>query len=275
MYDCLTAMRLLYPYLDGELDVKESLKVQVHLQECPYCLQSFKRERDFLEVLRSAVNTPPSPPALRERVLQSLARFRPSPQPRFKFSNPLWAAAAAMLVLVTSGAFLYNYLSQDEQEHPRLAEVAVENHDGIIEGKLHFHVASTEPGVVVEWLEERLDFSLPLPFEGQWPMSLHGGRLVRLQDQEAAFLTFGSGKEKVSLLMTALQRPRPATGKAVPFGNLRFYLDRYKGYYTLVWTDAQLSYALVSGSKDRIAEACLICHAGSGDPEVSEFRDRI
>src|SRR3989338_1903119 len=55
MYDCQTLLKLLYPYLDNELDVKESIRVQMHLEECPSCRTIFEKEQVFLAWLREKV----------------------------------------------------------------------------------------------------------------------------------------------------------------------------------------------------------------------------
>ena len=72
MYDCQTLMKLLYPYLDGELDIKESLRVQEHLQECPYCAEVFRQEREFLQDFKASALIPSAPAHLRERLSRIL-----------------------------------------------------------------------------------------------------------------------------------------------------------------------------------------------------------
>jgi len=54
MFDCATVTKLLHPHLDRELDVKESLRVQLHLQECPYCREIFLAEKEFLDLCAEA-----------------------------------------------------------------------------------------------------------------------------------------------------------------------------------------------------------------------------
>jgi predicted anti-sigma-YlaC factor YlaD len=53
MYDCSEIHKLLHPALDRELDIKESLRVQSHLKDCPPCREQLLDEQEFLTLLAS------------------------------------------------------------------------------------------------------------------------------------------------------------------------------------------------------------------------------
>jgi anti-sigma factor RsiW len=74
MYDCSSVMKLLHAHLDGELDVKESLRVQTHLQECPYCRENFVSEHAFQELVRHNASPPPAPEFARQCLSAALSR---------------------------------------------------------------------------------------------------------------------------------------------------------------------------------------------------------
>jgi mycothiol system anti-sigma-R factor len=279
MYDCQTLLKLLYPYLDGELDVKESLRVQSHLEECPYCLEVFKREKEFLQTLKSSVPISKAPADLQGRLVHLL---RPSEsthfhsRPLFPF-RPLLVPTMAMLVMVMVGIILYALPRQVEKHQLELVEAAAENHAGITKGKIPFDIMSSEPTVILKWLEQGVDFPVHIPQEEVSNMRLVGGRLVHLHNNEkkAVLLTFESKEGKVSLLMTSPQLLQGIEGKFIPFKNIKFYLTHYRGYYALAWTDPQLSYVLVSDEKARITEACRICHGNTRSQDLSGFDDRL
>ncbi len=46
---CEDLKHLLHPYLDGELDVKEAIRVQAHLNDCTSCRSLFRHEKEFLD----------------------------------------------------------------------------------------------------------------------------------------------------------------------------------------------------------------------------------
>ncbi len=281
MYDCQTLMKLLYPYLDGVLDVKESLRVQTHLQECPYCLEIFRQEEEFLVSLRASDSLPEVPAYLRDRICKAL-----KPQTLKASSSivsisrsifsPVLVTVTAMIVLSLIGIILYALPKQAEKQNLELVEAAVENHVGIIKGKIPFDIMSSEPTVILKRLEQGVGFPVLVPqLEGS-SMRLVGGRLIRLRDEKkAAFLTFESKEGKVSLLMTSPQLFQGIEGRIIPFKNINFYMTHYHGYYALAWTIPQLSYVLVSDEKARITEACRICHENTRRQDISGFDDRI
>ena len=48
--DCQEIKKYLYPFIDGELDRKRSLKVQAHLDSCPLCSLEFQSEKKIESV---------------------------------------------------------------------------------------------------------------------------------------------------------------------------------------------------------------------------------
>ncbi len=71
MDECSLIMKLMHPHLDGELDVKESLRAQAHLECCPPCRSVFMAEKEFLELFRAQLTPPPAPSSVRQSVTVS------------------------------------------------------------------------------------------------------------------------------------------------------------------------------------------------------------
>jgi predicted anti-sigma-YlaC factor YlaD len=85
MDECSTIMKLMHPHLDGELDVKDSLRAQTHLEYCPACREAFLAEKAFLEILRAQLVPQPAPPSVHQRVVTSSTRTgsdAPADRPR-------------------------------------------------------------------------------------------------------------------------------------------------------------------------------------------------
>jgi anti-sigma factor RsiW len=74
MDECSLIMKLMHPHLDGELDVKESLRAQAHLECCPPCCGAFVAEKEFLDLFRTQLTPPPAPSSVRQRVVASGTR---------------------------------------------------------------------------------------------------------------------------------------------------------------------------------------------------------
>jgi anti-sigma factor RsiW len=289
MYDCHTVLRLLYPYLDGELDIKESLRVQCHLEECYYCREVFKHEKEFLQALKASIFVPPAPEHLREKIAQSLKPPIPvkpemtGGKKRFPYAFPgsLLAASVATLMVIVAGL-----LVSLEFKKNGLVKAAVQSHVAITQGEDPCDIRSTDPDVIVSWLQDRLDFPVVLPQEKLPAMRLICGKLVHLSNQEkGALFRFASEHGPVTLVETA---PKPikssekampvfgenfiSKGKEIDFEGIIFYFDEYSGRYTLFWADPKLNYALVSDQKESIAEACQICHIGTDREKTEGFK---
>lgn len=275
MYDCPEATKLIYPYLDGELDVEESLRFQFHLKDCPNCQEALRRDGEFLQTFQSLVEIPPAPAHLRERIRQVLKPAEPTSRGRSWFSSPFLVSTLAMLALALAGIILYALAQRGPKSDLELVRTAVENHEKIVQGKVPLDIMSSEPEVVLEWLGQRVDFTVSLPQDEASFHRLVGGKLIPFHDKNAAFLTFESGKDKVSLLMAPPHPIQVHPDKMTPFKNLQFYLTQYRGYYALAWTDSQLSYVLVSDQKGRVTEACRICHSGDDTQKIIGFENQI
>jgi mycothiol system anti-sigma-R factor len=294
MYDCNSILKLLYPYLDGELDVKECLRVQAHLKECHYCLKIFRQEQKFLQIIRGSFSVPKAPAELQEKIIKtrrSSESWNPIRENDLKgirsqfLSGSVLAATAAILVLALAGLFLYSLTRQEEKRNLELVKVAVENHKRIINGQLYPDITSTAPAEIIKWLGQEFDFPVVLPPEIKvmrlvgaklvhYPDTL-GGRPSVLQEKKAALLIFESKSGKVSLLMSSPQRLTALVEKEIPFKKLFFYLAHYQGYYAMAWSDPKLSYVLVSNQKKKITEACRICHENAHPQYFNEFEQQI
>jgi len=58
MYAVNSLKDLLYPYLNGELDVKEAILVHSHLKKCCDCRNLYAREKEFLDLLKESSSLP-------------------------------------------------------------------------------------------------------------------------------------------------------------------------------------------------------------------------
>jgi anti-sigma factor RsiW len=106
MPDCRKLEPLFTPYVDGELTAAERDAVAAHVRACPPCHQRVAAERTvrtLLQARRPVFAAEHAPSALRARC--AAAGARPSAVAWRARLGPL--ALAASLVLVVSGAFLY------------------------------------------------------------------------------------------------------------------------------------------------------------------------
>jgi anti-sigma factor (TIGR02949 family) len=69
---CADAVRLLWDYLDGELDAERRARVRAHLAECSHCRDQYTFEGAFLHAVDRLIDEPIDTNALRSRVLKAL-----------------------------------------------------------------------------------------------------------------------------------------------------------------------------------------------------------
>jgi predicted anti-sigma-YlaC factor YlaD len=80
MDDCHAVMKLVYPYLDGELGEEDRCRVHTHLLGCFGCQGTFEAERSFLHLFRAGM--PVHPATLTARQIAAFVERRSSdPEP--------------------------------------------------------------------------------------------------------------------------------------------------------------------------------------------------
>lgn len=88
MDNCRGVVKLLYPYLDGELAEDDRCRVRTHLLGCLKCQTLFEAERSFLHLLR--VNTTPSAaPFPADQITEFVRRKSSEPDPPDGGSAPV------------------------------------------------------------------------------------------------------------------------------------------------------------------------------------------
>ena len=70
--NCNDVQRELYPYMDGEFDVEEAVKLEAHLEACESCRQSLIFERNLFSGIREKLDVREAPQHLRNQILNAL-----------------------------------------------------------------------------------------------------------------------------------------------------------------------------------------------------------
>jgi anti-sigma-K factor RskA len=110
--NCEEAQELLDAYSLGALEKSEARRVEKHLSSCPNCRLQHEQAVETAALLGLAVPLRRASPALRLRLRQRVvprAALRWFPAPR-----PSWAAAAAVLAVISLGALTWGGLLQTQ-----------------------------------------------------------------------------------------------------------------------------------------------------------------
>lgn len=260
MYDwCSEIRKLLHAHLDGELDVRESLRVESHLQVCSDCREAFLAEKEFQGLVHSNRPTTRAPEFAARCIQTALDReVRRRVRARRSWHLP-WIAAALALLAVGAGAWVA--VSEVNARVPRLVKLAVKEHAAYLGNPASLDLVSNDSAVVAAWLEERLRFDIGLPRTTTLSaMELVGGSVVDDSQTPAAYLAYRAGDETLSLLVMPPQETRLNGRDVISFRNILFHPADVSGFHTLEWSDSRHTYVLVSSSRRVVHQGCQICH---------------
>ncbi len=270
MYDCETIAKLIHPHLDRELSVKESLRVQVHLQECVSCRAAFLAEKDFLDLLRPMITTKTVPAFARRRISAALAREahrHDRRRSRWVTSSGLVALSGTAVVAVALAFFVF--FNASSEPVPDLVGWAVAEHRQSLKYPSRLDVTNSDPQAVSRWLYAQ-DLNVALPPLKLDHITLIGARSSSRKTDRAAYIAYQIDNERVSLFATSPREGRVAGRNAVAFRNILFHPATVDGYYTLQWTDSRHTYVLVAKQRHTVHQACAVCHGETRSREMEE-----
>lgn len=264
MDTCDSIIRLMTPYLDGELDVRESLRVDAHLQECEHCRETFLADKAFLTIVHDAAAVAPAPEFTARCLRAALDREVREAPPRRRSRVP-WIAA--VIGLATAATLL---LSLGEPRHPvpDLVQLAVNQHRTYLRAPDSLDIRSDDGALVSSWLQSRLHFDIDIPKNTPPGYHLEGARIAADREPRAAYVAYTVGDETVSLLVTPPQEIRFAGREVISFRNMLFHPADVDGYHTLEWSDSRHTYVLVASTPRMVSDACRLCHSSNRDRQV-------
>ena len=230
-------------YLDEELGVAESLRVQKHLSECGDCRQLQDEQLSLRSALRDpALYALPSVDfskrieAAVRRAAQEEARSRGS-----RWFESLWAGAfrwvpaVAALLVVTIGAFyVMNSLRSSHQQ--LLASAVLASHIRSLQPGHLIDVPSSDRHTVKPWFQGKLDFSPPVPDISELGWNLVGGRLDYVDGRPVAVLVYQRRMHNINVFLW------PNHGAA----DDTIRQEDAQGYQILHWNGAETAYWVVS-----------------------------
>jgi anti-sigma factor RsiW len=179
---------LIHAYLDGELDLLSTLRVEAHLPECASCAQTHESHR----ALRSAISSgelhfkPPN--GLAERIHLDLhqankSEGRAAPSVReaakrmpWRIWWP-WMSIAATAVLLGMVAWRIGSVASRPSPDELLAQDVLSSHVRSLMANHLTDVPSSDQHTVKPWFDGKLDFSPPVKDLSGDGFPLVGGRL--------------------------------------------------------------------------------------------------
>jgi anti-sigma factor (TIGR02949 family) len=217
--DCKTALALLEPYLDNELDRADARELEAHVDTCADCAAALTRLGDLRQSLRDQTLRHTAPPELRERIRAAAAGAIPTgaapPRAASRRAMPQWARLAAACVLAFGAGGISVHLWNSGQS-PAAAQTQVArdlfaSHWRALAAATPVDVVSSDRHTVKPWFAGKVAESPLVRDFAEQGFALVGGRLDYVGDERVAVLVYRHGQHVIDVFVA----PRAASAAMV------------------------------------------------------------
>ena len=245
--NCQQAATLLHPYVDGELDLVNTLALEEHLQTCAACAQAHKNLLALRHMFSANSLAYKAPTPLQKRIQLAIREADPNAPAQSRL--PQWwkspwdwpwnwrwlSTVATTLVLVALSAIGVGRALQTSAMHDALAQEVLASHVRSLMATHLTDVASSDHHTVKPWFDGKLDFAPIVEDLASAGFPLVGGRLDYLNKRAVAALVYQHGRHFINLFSW------PSTG-----ADIKSQPRVSQGYYLCQWQQAGMTYWAVS-----------------------------
>jgi anti-sigma factor RsiW len=236
MITCKSAISLIEPYLDGELDASQKAEVEAHLSECANCPAIYTRLSKLGTDVRTLAPRYAAPEHLQSRVLSAVRKeARVKPVWRLRPAKA-WAMAATLLLAVSVGWNAMLLRSQRNTTGNTSSEVAqeiVSSHVRSLIGAHLLDVPSTEQHTVKPWFNGKLDYAPDVKDFAAAGFPLIGGRVDYIDHRPVAALVYKRREHVINLFVWPSSSPLTAPAAV-------------NGFNLVTWNNAGMNYCAIS-----------------------------
>jgi anti-sigma factor RsiW len=233
--DCKETQVWLHGYIDGQLDLAQTVEIERHLAGCTACSRASDNHRALQDSIHAAGLEFRCPDGLRSSISSTIRRETREPNARLSIPHR-WMAIAASLLLACSISWLAMRPMSSQSLDDPIAQEVIASHVRSLLAEHLTDVASSDRHTVKPWFAGKLDFAptvVDLSSEG---FPLVGGRLDYLAHRPVGALVYHRRKHVINLFIWPSE-------KAVTDA-LQSVTDH--GYQIVHWSEAGSSYWAVS-----------------------------
>lgn len=255
---CRQALKLLYEYLDNQLDHKTVDDVKQHLSECKHCFETYTFEEHLNDMLKekSGENAPEVVDRLKKQVVHRIKQLSDEEEPVpekekgksrgfFLFRRPVLAIGFMAIVAIIS---FIAFLSVDKSN--AWAESFIQSHQLAVNGEVPMDINTFD----IDSLKTCLSEKMKLPrrvFNPSNVYHVHSGRIYANNDNQpfAHILYDVNGHEVSIFVMNKADFRRPGNMSLVS-GTAGTYSYRCNGSLVYVWNCKDFWYVATSDLDD-------------------------
>ncbi len=233
------ALKMLQPYVDGELDAATCVELERHLADDAAARAKLDVLRALSATIRGGAEYHAAPAALRDRVA-AIARApqaelaRLPGRRRFEWLRTEWVRVAGFSTASAALAALLTFAILRPTPPDPLERDAFASHVRAVVGERLIDVASSDQHAVKPWLSARLGFSPPVHDYSGSGFELAGARVDVIGGERAAVLVYKRRLHMIDVLVQPARAEQSLTGTA------------RNGYNLLHFARDGMSYWLVS-----------------------------
>ncbi len=169
---------------------------RAHMQNCPECRKLYALDEELEGLIRREMIQVEVPPHLEKKIEMGITRTPPRKVLPFPWQAVPALAIAALLVLFLN-PFWDHHSRHGYSSFEDLGRVALEGH--VSTEAMAF--AAHEVADIPAWYEAKMGYHISLPDMVSRGFTLVGGRICKLGDCNAAYLTYVRDNKKVSLFI--------------------------------------------------------------------------
>ncbi|MBN2355991.1 zf-HC2 domain-containing protein [candidate division KSB1 bacterium] len=261
---CREALKLLYDYLDKQLDEKTVNDVQEHLAECKHCFETYQFEEHLNNFVKqkgvddysSAVDSLKIKVMHRIEELGGPDELEESP-PRFFFFKPAFAAGFLAIVAIIALIFYFSHINHDLQA--KTFEPFLLNHEKALDDSIEMGFVAADLAVFDTCLSKKMPLPqiLLLPNNGCNLVKCKISKCPNAHDKCTAHLVYEVHGHDVSIFVLPIDSYDPPDKLDHLQNHADIYFCRHADHSFVLWSCKKYWYVAV------------------GDVENDEFEDFV
>ncbi|MBB5060383.1 anti-sigma factor RsiW [Granulicella aggregans] len=261
--------------VDGELVADDQEEVLSHLHSCQGCQREVEELEAFSRQVRAARPQIQASASLRQNIENIFAQdqstpISPSAATRMKIvpsrAKNVWqgATAAAICFAILTPVLLV--VGQRRHNANMIRIGATRAQQDLESQKLPLDITTDSSKEVSDWFKSHLSFPFHMADAGiatedRAKYKLAGGRLMTVNGERAALLSFKLPDEQISMIVLPGSAPMDTSGTTVHSDGVTLHAREQDGMHIVSWENRGQKYILVSHTTMSAAGSCTRCHA--------------